>query len=405
MALVDLARSRIILRSGDKESAVTFTGGARFGNRSVPSTTPAAAVALVAGPQTTSSIRNVDLRSKAVLYVPEPGLDAEARQAFIQQLWASSKGVVVLNDVDSATFARQMPLARQEPVSASGKAWTAHVRTGAIRQALTAAQIDLAQAKASAAAIIKDIPDLTVQLEVVSEPGTAPNTVGILEGSDPKLKDEYIVFSAHMDHIGVKAGQLDSINNGADDDGSGTVGVVELAEAFSRPGARPKRSIIFLTVSGEEKGLWGSRFFSENPVVPIEKIVADINLDMIGRNWKDTIVAIGKEHSDLGATLNRVVTAHPELRMAAIDDIWPSQNFYSRSDHYNFARKGVPILFFFSGVHEDYHQPSDSPDKLDAEKEARVLRLIFYLGQEVANADERPKWNEESYKRIVKGGA
>ena len=165
----------------------------------------------------------------------------------------------------------------------------------------------------------------------------------------------------------------------------------------------PKRSIIFLNVSGEEKGLWGSAYFSDHPAVPISNIVADLNIDMIGRNWKDTIVAIGKEHSDLGATLNRVGAAHPELNMRPIDDIWPQEQFYFRSDHYNFARKGVPILFFFNGTHPDYHQPSDSPDKIDAEKESRVAQLIFYLGVDVANAAERPKWNPDSYKRIVSG--
>ena len=158
-----------------------------------------------------------------------------------------------------------------------------------------------------------------------------------------------------MDHLGITPGQPDSVNNGADDDASGTTGVMELAEAFSRPGARPKRSIIFLTVSGEEKGLWGSLYFSEHPPVPIDRIVADLNMDMIGRNWRDTIVAIGKEHSDLGTTLARVNRAHPELGMTAIDDRWPEERFYFRSDHYNFARKGVPILFFFNGVHADYH--------------------------------------------------
>ncbi len=244
------------------------------------------------------------------------------------------------------------------------------------------------------------------------ERNSAPNVVAILEGSDPTLKNEYVVFSAHMDHVGVagprgsggcRAKGSDSICNGADDDGSGTVAVVEIAEAFAGMNPRPKRSIIFLNVSGEEKGLWGSEYFSDHPAVPISGIVADLNIDMIGRNWKDTIVAIGKEHSDLGATLNRVGAAHPELNMRPIDDIWPEENFYFRSDHYNFARKGVPILFFFSGTHPDYHQVSDSPDKIDAEKESRVARLIFYLGVDIANAAERPKWNPDSYKRIVSG--
>jgi len=156
-------------------------------------------------------------------------------------------------------------------------------------------------------------------------------------------------------------------------------------------------------VSGEEKGLWGSDYFVEHPSVPLAQVVADLNIDMIGRNWKDTIVAIGREHSDLGATLARVNAAHPELHMTAIDDRWPQENFYFHSDHYNFARKGVPILFFFNGTHQDYHQVSDSPDKLDAEKESRILQLLFYLGQDIANTTGRPVWNPDSYKKIVEG--
>jgi len=236
------------------------------------------------------------------------------------------------------------------------------------------------------------------------EHNSAPNVVGILEGSDPRLKREYVVLSAHMDHVGVgRPVNGDSIYNGADDDASGTIAVVEAAEAFAQLLPRPKRSIIFLTVSGEEKGLWGSAYFADHSPVPVADIVADLNTDMVGRNWKDTIVVIGKEHSDLGATLNRVGAAHPELRMQPIDDIWPQENFYFRSDHYNFARKGVPILFFFNGTHADYHRPSDSVDKIDAEKESRIVKLVFYLGLDVANAADRPKWNADSYSRIVTG--
>jgi Zn-dependent M28 family amino/carboxypeptidase len=269
-----------------------------------------------------------------------------------------------------------------------------------------------AQLRAAPRMTLAPYPDwtgtITVRDTVLSRT-SSPNTVGILEGTDLALKNEYIVFSAHMDHVGT-AGQsgsacravgADSICNGADDDASGTIGVVELAEAYSRPGARPKRSLIFLTVSGEEQGLDGSAWFANHPPVPMAQVVANINMDMIGRNWKDTIAVIGKEHSDLGRTLNRVNTAHPELKMTAVDDLWPEQNFYRRSDHYNFAVKGVPILFFFNGVHPDYHRPSDSAEKIDAEKEARILKLIYYLGLEVGNVAERPKWVPESYKQIV----
>jgi hypothetical protein len=248
---------------------------------------------------------------------------------------------------------------------------------------------------------------LTVTATRETDLTSAPNVVGVLQGSDPLLKHEYIVFSAHMDHVGVRSGAAagsDSIWNGADDDASGTIGVVELAEAFATLEPRPKRSMIFLTVSGEEKGLWGSAYFAEHPSVPIEQLVADLNADMIGRNWPDTIVVIGKEHSDLGTTMNRVNKEHPELDMTAIDDIWPDERFYYRSDHYNFARRGVPVLFFFNGTHEDYHQPSDEVTKIDAEKTSRIVKLMFYLGLEVANAAQRPQWDPESYEQIVQRG-
>jgi Zn-dependent M28 family amino/carboxypeptidase len=274
----------------------------------------------------------------------------------------------------------------------------------AVARALRAAGVDPVAVRGAPAPVYREVPGLELRVELadsVLSSLTAPNTVGILEGTDPRLKGEYLVFSAHMDHIGITPGQPDSINNGADDDGSGTVGVTELAEAFSRAGSRPRRSIIFLTVSGEEKGLWGSRYFSEHSPVPLANVVADLNIDMIGRNWPDTIVAIGKEHSDLGATLERVNAAHRELGMTAIDDQWPEERFYFRSDHYNFARKGVPILFFFNGVHPDYHQVTDSPEKINSEKESRILKLLFYLGQDIANAPKRPAWKPESYREIV----
>jgi Zn-dependent M28 family amino/carboxypeptidase len=123
----------------------------------------------------------------------------------------------------------------------------------------------------------------------------------------------------------------------------------------------------------------------------------------VGRNWKDTIAVIGKEQSDLGATLDRVAAAHVELRLTPIGDIWPNENFYARSDHYNFARRGIPILFFFNGVHRDYHQVSDEVSRIDAEKESRIVRLVFYLGLDVAMAPTRPRWDPASYKLVVEG--
>jgi hypothetical protein len=238
---------------------------------------------------------------------------------------------------------------------------------------------------------------------------TAPNVVGVLEGSDPKLAGQYVLLSAHMDHIGVASGTNascravggDSICNGDDDDASGTVAVIETARAFTRLIPRPRRSVVFITVSGEEKGLWGSEYFAGHPVVPLDSVVADLNIDMVGRNWTDTIAVIGKEQSSLGPTVDSVAAAHPELRMTPIRDPWPAENFYVRSDHYNFARRGVPILFFFNGVHADYHRVSDEVAKIDGEKEARIVKLIFYTGLALTEADGRPRWDPRSYRRVV----
>ena len=229
-----------------------------------------------------------------------------------------------------------------------------------------------------------------------------PNVVAVLEGADPRLRDTYVVFSAHMDHVGVGQPDArgDSIYNGADDDASGTSAVLEIAEAFASMALRPARSLIFLTVSGEEKGLLGSAHFTDHPPVPARQMIANINIDMIGRNWADTVAAIGIEYSSLGPLARQVAQLHPELGMTVIDDAWPGERFFSRSDHFNFARKEIPALFFFSGTHEDYHRPSDHVEKIDEEKTARIARLIFFLGHAIATDTVAPRWTEEGLRQV-----
>jgi len=368
---------------------------------------------LVSGPLTGATADTATLAGK-MLIIASPRLRGADRQRVFA--WKPA-GVVLLttapDSIWSQIVSRNNRPQLRDPSRQTGSPVALGIRAASLQPVAAQLGADLAAAQAATAFEVKPLVGAQLHVHARIEPverNSAPNVVAILEGSDPALKNEYVVFSAHMDHVGVagprgsggcRAQGADSICNGADDDGSGTVAVVEIAQAFAGLQPRPKRSIIFLNVSGEEKGLWGSAYFADHPAVPVNNIVADLNIDMIGRNWKDTIVAIGKEHSDLGATLNRVAAAHPELNMRPIDDIWPEENFYFRSDHFNFARKGVPILFFFNGTHADYHRPSDSPDKIDAEKESRVARLIFYLGLDVANGVERPKWNPDSYKRIV----
>jgi hypothetical protein len=233
------------------------------------------------------------------------------------------------------------------------------------------------------------------------ERAMAPNVVAVLRGSDPVLRDEYVVLSAHMDHVGVgRPVNGDSIYNGADDDASGTAALVEVAEALASLPVRPRRSIVFLHVSGEEKGLLGSQWYSDHPTVPLAQVVANVNVDMIARNARDSVVVIGKDYSTLGQVVNAVRERHPELGLVAADDLWPEESFFFRSDHFNFARKEIPAIFFFSGVHPDYHRPSDEVEKIDADKAARVARYIFHTVVDIANAAERPRWDPRGLEEV-----
>jgi len=394
----------------------TFAYGTDFvlADNSFDSGDYAGELVLLSGPLTGAiPVDTAALAGKMLILATRPRNRAELQRV---AAW-KPQGIVFVGTAPDSIWRRNVDRGNRpqprNPLQPIGPPIFLAIRAIALQPVVTRLGGDLSAAQSATSLAVQSLGGAQLHVHArirIVERRFAPNVVGILPGSDPVLKNEFVVFSAHMDHIGVagprgsggcRAQGADSICNGADDDGSGTVAVVEIAEALAGMTPRPKRSIIFLNVSGEEKGLWGSAYFSDHPAVPISNIVADLNIDMIGRNWKDTIVAIGKEHSDLGATLNRVGAAHAELNMRPIDDVWPAENFYFRSDHYNFARKGVPVLFFFSGTHPDYHQVGDSPDKIDAEKESRVARLIFYLGVEVANAAERPKWNRESYRTIV----
>lgn len=227
---------------------------------------------------------------------------------------------------------------------------------------------------------------------------TGENVLGFIEGTD--LKDELVIITAHYDHLG-KTDQ--GIYYGADDDGSGTVSLMEIAEAFvaaKKAGHGPRRSILIMPVSGEEKGLLGSEYYSEHPVFPLEKTVANLNIDMIGRVDKahegnfNYVYIIGSDY--LSQDLHNInEAANTRYSNLEFDYTYNARNdpnrFYYRSDHYNFARKGIPVIFYFTGVHEDYHKMTDTMDKLNYEKMAKIARHIFYTAWDLANRDERPK--------------
>jgi hypothetical protein len=353
-----------------------------------------------------------DVTDRIVLLVADFSgpVRATLNQQVLALAAAGARAVLVLSNRDSASFAERMRVAetprftRDSALGSGGGAPILEVHERAVARVLAASGIDPTRLRASARPARRLVRGLTVEIRLIKKVLThvrAPNVVGILEGTDPALDHEYLAYSAHIDHIGITPGQPDSINNGADDNASGVAGLLELVEAFSVPGARPRRSLLFLAPSAEEPGLLGSAHFMEHPTVPIGSIVADLNMDLIGRNWPDSVIASGIEQSDLGETLGRAVQAHPELRMTPIADRWPEERIFYRSDHYNFARRGVPVLFFTSGTHADYHRPTDQPDRINGEKESRLLRLLFYVGADIANRDSRPQWHPESYRQIV----
>jgi hypothetical protein len=409
---IDPSRSGIELSAGGQLAVARLGTDARFVLGTIPDQPVRGSVILLASPDTVTARIGTEVRDRIVLLVVDfsKPVGAAVNEKISELARAGPKAVLVLSNRDSAVFAQRLAAAArprltrdQEPPSEEG-APVIELHERALGPVLAAATIDPAQLRRLPQQQPRPLPGLTIELRLarrIVAQGRVPNVAGILEGSDSVLRNEYVAYSAHIDHIGLSPGQRDSINNGADDNASGVAGLLELVEAFSQPGARPKRSLLFLAPSGEEDGLLGSAHFTEHPTVPLKQVVADLNMDLVGRNWRDSVIAVGLEQSDLGATLGRVVQAHPELRMTPIADRWPEERIFYRSDHYNFALKGVPILFFTSGTHADYHRPSDEAHAIDGEKEARLVRLLFYLGATVADAVPRPKWVPESYRQIV----
>lgn len=236
-----------------------------------------------------------------------------------------------------------------------------------------------------------------MELSIKGNPVQTENVVAIIEGST--LPEEYIVISSHLDHEGVKNGE---VYNGADDDGSGSVALLEVAEAFQeavKAGKGPKRSIIFLHVSGEEKGLLGSRYYTDNPLYPLANTIANLNVDMVGRtdpkreNENDNyIYLIGSDrlstelHEVSEAANKATVNLELDYTYNAEDD---PNRFYFRSDHYNFAKNNIPVIFYFNGTHADYHKPTDTVEKIRYDLLAQRSQLVFYTAWELANREER----------------
>ena len=251
---------------------------------------------------------------------------------------------------------------------------------------------------------------VTLAVVAAEEHVVAHNVVAVLEGSDPRLRQEYVAFGAHYDHLGLAThpdGAGDVIYNGADDDGSGTVGLLAMAEAFALTTPRPRRSLLFVWHTGEERGLWGARYFTDHPTVPLAGIVAQLNVDMIGRGRSadqtasgplaltdmDSVYVVGSRRlsTDLGTLLDRVNAGYHRLRYDyALDAPDDPAGIYERSDHYHYAKHGIPIAFFFTGVHADYHGVDDEIERIDFPKYRRIVQSIYATGRALAEAKVRP---------------
>lgn len=359
----------------------------------VGATTPQATVKLrevvVIGSGAVDSLKNADLAGRLVMVV------GNANPAFYQQLMRKNPAAYL---VVSSNFPRATPANRKgrQTIHAFGRtvAPMQFQISENLAKAIAGDKYDAVKATNTSVQLAKAQVMLDVKKSSISLP--ASNVIALLPGTD--LKDEYVVISAHYDHVGKQNGV---VYPGADDDGSGTVGIMEIAEAFvkaKKEGKGPRRSIVFLANSGEEKGLWGSEYYTDHPIFPLEKTTVNLNIDMIGRSDPDRkpdtlnyiyVVGDDKISTDLKPISEAQNNKYTKLQLDyKYNDPNDKERIYYRSDHYNFAKNGVPIIFYYDGMlRPDYHKPTDTPDKINYDLFQKRAQLVFYTGWEMANRD------------------
>ena len=373
---------------------------------------------------TDAEIGSTDILGKVVMWVnedkPEAGKTpntsyrlSTARNQIVKNMQSKTPALIlavnaevagVLEKFGSSVRAARLTIKSDNKPAAVQQAAVINITTAGADQLLKTAGKTYADLKAAdVAQTVK--ADIKVNFQTEMKDVKAVDVLGYLPGTD--LKNEVLIFSAHYDHIGLvnKPDAKDKVNNGADDDGSGTTGILEIARAFTqakKEGHGPRRSILFLGNVGEEKGLLGSEYYTDHPVFPLANTIADLNIDMIGRvgfdyigkpDSADYVYTIGsamlsKElHQINEEANNKYIHLEQDYKY---DDPNDPNRFYYRSDHYNFAKHGVPIIFYFNGVHADYHQPGDEISKINFPLLAKRAQLVFYTGWELANRDKRP---------------
>jgi hypothetical protein len=358
----------------------------------------------------TATFKAMDVKGKAVVMNVKGGF-----QLFRQKRnYADEQGaalVILVNTDSQKDFDEQivnwkgfflgasMGFASKEPITSGGLFFMSPENAASVLNSSVAkmskAVTDYKAGKSSALKKIK-AGNFTYKTERKKEIISTENVLGFLEGTDKK--DEIVVITSHYDHIG-KVG--DEINNGADDDGSGTSSVLEIAEAFvkaKKDGKGPRRSILFMTVTGEEKGLLGSEYYASNPTFPLENTVVDLNIDMVGRidpeheDKPNYVYLVGSDRlstelHDISEKVNETFTQF-DLDYTYNDENHPDRIYY-RSDHWNFAKNNVPIIFYFNGTHADYHKPTDTIEKIEFELMTKRAQLVFHTAWVIANRDQR----------------
>lgn len=358
------------------------------------------------GASATDSLKNANLAGKAVMIIggTAQGLGRGGGLQGVGSIYSTlvNKGVAAIISVAN-NYPRTTTPGRKGPqtISIFKRNVTPQLFTVSENVAKAIVGNDYDNAKSNTS-LIKIYPsEILLDVKKIELAAPTSNVIGILPGTD--LKDEFLVISAHYDHLGMRDG---TIYYGADDDGSGTVGVMQIAQAFAKAkleGKGPRRTIVFMTVSGEEKGLWGSEYYAGHPLFPFDKTTADLNIDMIGRTDSSRkvgdslnyvyVVGDDKLSSDLRTISESVNKKYLKLELDyKFNDPTDRQRIYYRSDHYNFAKNGVPIIFYYDGMlGADYHRPTDTPDKINYNLLAKRAQLVFYTAWEMANRNEMLK--------------
>ena len=330
----------------------------------------------------TAKLDDVTALAGKIVIVPNAN---PSRRAMSQLAGSDAKAVLLV----VGEIGANAPLGRQtKPVLL--RVPTLRVRRGALARVLGVAPDRLATMGAT--------PTLTVTVKTRVEPITVSNVVAMIPGSDPVLKDEFVGIGAHLDHLGVQNGV---VYPGADDDGSGSTALIEVAKAFARNPVKPKRTIVFMAFFGEEMGLLGSRHLTDHPPVDLDRMVAELQMDMVGRDSDGVQNGDAKRVDRAGENTDTLRLVGSKRISTALDDIIQAQNahlgfrfkddaedVYGRSDHYNFAKRGIPIAFFFDGFHPDYHRPTDTIEKINWTKLTNTARLVYLTAMQVANRAE-----------------